>query len=480
MAKNNFDSEIKDIMSNWKEDYNSDHWDNLNAKLDNEFGPDDTSDFDHEFDQSIIEKIKGQQVPFESKNWEILEKKLDQERFVKKRVINVAILQFIIVFLLLLTLWNWKGAAIVQDHQERKAQETAMLFAFDQKQESFYNQFATDLSEHRIQSEANFENQYWISQLDEIDFYPGITRPNAESLKKLVINNSLLIKEEDQNSIITNEDLDLAKEDTEKLLAFDPIETLSTSPIHNTEVQKLSENVLINFTQKKKKFDFALGGSFSPDLYVIRSPDDPIYENSGHYSETYGLSGGLIFTARKKALEIETGLLYSSVRYQPREIKEIYESAGRAYETSLQDIFFNVISAPLHFKRHISIGKNSSFYAFGGGSFHAIINSNFDIHNAVIEPLSPTAESAFHEPDLSRKDFEPGILEGGSIFDNTYLTVDLGIGFQQMVANRLSFYVQPTLYAQYSDGIGPNEDKLHKLSVYLGAKYNLNKKRRKI
>jgi len=42
------------------------------------------------------------------------------------------------------------------------------------------------------------------------------------------------------------------------------------------------------------------------------------------------------------------------------------------------------------------------------------------------------------------------------------------------VAPKFSLFVQPTLHTQLTQGIGPNEDSLHKLSLFVGGKYNLN------
>lgn len=492
MANNNFEKDLKSKLSDWKVDYDPSSWDQMNAHLDEALGVDETSQVDNEFDQNLIEKLEGHQTPYKSADWENLSNKLDKEDSIQRRIIKIAALQFVVVFLVFLSLWNWKGAEMVHIHKEKQAQKTALSFAFAQQQENFYQQFLTDL-----EARNNFAST--TAPLLEFAKIANRIKNETSKISNLeledqtieLLQNALVInkqsqpmamqfsKEEDilevNNSMVTADaKIDLTVVD----LSIENIEALAnvTPNIdYENEVLKEPKFVLLNIEPEKKKTEFSVGGLFSPDLYVIRSPEDPVYHYSGHYSDSYGLSGGISFSARKKSLELESGILYSSVSYKPREIPEFYASEGRAYETYLNDILFNVISVPLQLKKHFNIGKSSTFYALAGTSFNGIINSNFDIHLEQLEILDPLTEGfAENKPQLDKKDFDPGLFEGGSIFDNAFVTADLGIGFQQLVSNKFSFYVQPTLHTQFTNGIGPNNDKLHKLSVYLGAKYHFN------
>jgi len=491
MANNNFDKHIKDQLSKMKEEYDSSSWDSMNSRLDEVFGAEETSKLDNEFDQNIYEKLDGHQLEFQSADWEKLSEKLDEEKSVRRRIINIALLQFVVVFLVFLSLWNWKGAEIVHEHKERQAEKSALQFAFAQQQENFYNQFLLDLESKRSLSTKK-------TPLLGIDMIISKARLSAaktisiDDIEQSTLNLLRSARDFDRQSMILAVDASVPETEGQFVLASDKKSEINTyqeidklSPLAKLDQELDYDNaldlnrpksMLLHLEKDKNKLILSLGAAFSPDLYVIRSPTDPVYHHSGHYSDSFGLSGGVTFSARRKSLELESGILYSSVSYKPREVIEPFQSNGRAYETSLEDILFNVVSVPMQLKKHINIGKNSSFYTVAGASFHAIINSNFDIHLEQIDVLEPLTEGSFNnKPELDKKDFDPGIFEGGSLFDNAFATADLGIGFEQLVANKFSFYVQPTLHTQWTNGIGPNKDKLHKLSVYLGAKYHFNR-----
>jgi len=459
-------------------------WAALSSKIDSEISTDQTSLEQSNFDQQIFSKLGGQQTNYLPESWNILEEKLDENEVLRKRLLLAGFLQFIAVFLILLSLWNWKGAEYIHDIKVRHQEEAQLEYAFDQMKESFYEQFFIDLnSRNTLLSQVSIVKDLPttvktkdVEQIEEINLASTTQSTQDGGLVERAddisfIQHSQTAVLHTSNQAITNE----FNEDTDRTVSS--LKTLQAKDIAllNLERAAPEKNPTLFFEQKKKKFITTLGIVFSPDVYLIRSPEDPIYPSPSYFTDSFGKSGGVTFSATHKDLEVETGILYSTVSYSPREINETYSSQGRFYETSLQNILFNVVTLPIQIKNHINIGKKSSFYFHAGASFNTIINSNFNIKNiAIAAPLNPLAPTGVNEPLLDQKVFEPGILEGGNIFDNAFATVDIGIGFQQMVVDRLSFYVQPSLSTQFSSGIGPNEDKLHKLSLNLGAKYQLN------
>jgi hypothetical protein len=472
-------------------DYDPSSWEALNDKLDTELGITEDAALeqtDSAFDQEIKDKLENAQQPYDADSWDVLSDKLDKDEDLRHRILRIGFMQIIAVLLLILSLWNWKGAEMVQQKKQQAEEKTEILFAFLQLHEDFYKQFSSELDQPRSLVEMN-QSIFPLNKVQSRTKYSEsiVSTGNVSSIETFTM--ALLGESSGATESTIDESLLIKTNSSEASSGLTPIakKQEKSAPIAALELdQKLlpeipreaepNEQLLLDFKlEEDSRIERSITGVFSPDLYLIRSADDPIYPLPSYFTDSYGLSGGALFNIKKNDLEVETGVLYSSVSYTPRHISERYSSRGEFFETSLNTIFFNTISIPLRFKYHWDVGQSSTFYTILGSSFNAVINSNFDIQNTIIAaPLNELAQLTPNRPRLEQKDFDPGIFEGGDIFDNAFFTADVGIGFEQRVANRLSLYVQPVLSTQFSAGIGPNDDKLHRASIFLGAKYHLN------
>ena len=496
MADKNFDKNIRELLQDTPMDYDPSSWSVMSDKLDLELGADipdaltESEESTEQFDQLLKDKLENATQEFDQTSWGDLAEKIEKDEELRSRILRVGVIQCLVALLLFLSLWNWKGAELVQEKKNQQSAETEMQFAFVQMHENFYQQFTSDLASARI---SLYDLSFPIIELEKIIFRsPSPTTPSISALPSY--DRTLLAKEAkiplihlilDQGGVEVNEQYRFAaissmaentKEESTADIHIEELDQIQSLLLSADEtILKHEKTVLIELeSQKKKNVEKAITAVFSPDLYLIRSSDDPIYPLPSYFTDSYGMTGGALVSLKSNSMEVETGLLYSSVSYRPRQITEQYSSRGQFFETSLNDILFNVVSLPIQFKWHFNVGSGSSFYALAGSSFNMIINSNFSIHNAPIAtPINGLADLKENKPLLEEKDFEPGLLEGGDIFDNTFVTADLGIGFQQRVAKRFSFFIQPTLSTQFSRGIGPNQDKLHRASLFLGAKYHL-------
>lgn len=494
MADKNFDKNIRELLQDTPMDYDPSSWSAMSDKLDLELGGDtpdalSESESTDQFDQLLKDKLENATQEFDQTSWGDLAEKIEKDEELRGRILRVGIIQCLVALLLLLSLWNWKGAEIVQEKKNEQLAETEMQFAFIQMHENFYQQFTTDLQLGRV---SLYDLTFPVIELDKIRFRPiAIYAPSTSTSTPSPVQNTLVKGAPLMPYIQSQLDASENQYSSEYSFKASPLYDLRPSKLEIAQVNqkevlipidkvllKHEKTILIDFEPEEKEevlVEKGITAVFSPDLYLIRSSDDPIYPLPSYFTDSYGLSGGAMFSLKSNSLEMETGLIYSSVSYRPRQITEQYSSRGQYFETSLNNIFFNVISLPFQFKWHFDLGSNSSFYALAGSSFNMIINSNFNINNTVIAtPINGLADLKENKPLLEEKDFDPGIFEGGDIFDNAFLTADLGFGFQQRVAKRFSFFVQPTLSTQFSRGIGPNQDKLHRASLYLGAKYHLN------
>jgi len=517
MSDNNFDKHIKDQIDGFQLDFDKSNWESLNTRLNEEFGEETTDVDDLSFDKEIADKLSYQEVPYNASHWAKLLERLELEDNLKNRLLSLRVMEVTAVLLFILAMWNWKGAEFIQKHQDNHAAKIPVASIIDtetiqdenpvaiaelipsssnesdnslietSKKEEPSNSSAVEnkavINEEsaisNIAFEGNYEVNSFISESSSPSTLVSIDQ-NIQAISNATLVNPLSSKRKtDAFNTSVLEDthqssLNAQHREQAEIASFATI--VNDQYVINSENHNLNEMlVLIDIEKPVNKMILTAGIIGSADAYLIRSPDDPFYEFPSYTTDSKGLTGGLTIAIRTKSAEIETGIMYSSVEYAPRLIEEKYSSLGKYYSTALEDILFNYVTIPINFKMHFNVTSNSSFYIQVGSSFNTIINSNFNITTTEIAaPLNPVADPFLNEPDVNRRPQVPGALEGGSLLDNTFITADLGIGFQQKVASKVNLFVQPTLQTNFSSGVGPNNDKLHKISLFAGAKYDLN------
>ncbi len=209
------------------------------------------------------------------------------------------------------------------------------------------------------------------------------------------------------------------------------------------------------------------------DNNLVYSSFDKFYNVSGYETTALGLSGGLGIVKEFDRFEVETGLSYSTKSYVPEIINETYRSDDGYHRTSLQRIFFNVISVPLNLNLKYFEGERFNLYSTVGLSANLVINSHYDIEDNIIPfPTSPAITPT--NAVLEDKPFERGLLEGGSLLDNAYLSMNFGAGVNYNLSDR----VELSLFSLYQGnifnaGIGPNEDRINSISLGLGTRVRI-------
>ncbi len=82
------------------------------------------------------------------------------------------------------------------------------------------------------------------------------------------------------------------------------------------------------------------------------------------------------------------------------------------------------------------------------------------------EPLVPSK--------TSQKRYADGFFEGGSFAENSYFTVDLGVGIERHLNERASLFFEPVYqHNPFRKSLGPNQDRINTLSLSTGIRVNL-------
>ena len=101
-----------------------------------------------------------------------------------------------------------------------------------------------------------------------------------------------------------------------------------------------------------------------------------------------------------------------------------------------------------------------------------IRDSHYNVTTTPVGTPSPRPSSSnTRSPNIPETSKYDGLFEGGNLVDNRFYTANIGLGLERYLTPRWSVFVQPVYQYQFiKDGIGPNNDRFHTMSIQLGAK----------
>ncbi|RMD73244.1 MAG: hypothetical protein D6818_05030, partial [Bacteroidetes bacterium] len=217
------------------------------------------------------------------------------------------------------------------------------------------------------------------------------------------------------------------------------------------------------------------------DVNFVVSPYDPVFGTPSDTTLAVGYGGGLMVAVQRNRWEWETGLLYTFKRYTPNTPRQLLGSLEYLVEENFDGIQLDILQVPLHVRHNIWWHPNWSFWMHAGASAHLVLNPYYDIRHREVTPLLATIPSSEKDPGevleqsrLREKEFPIGLLQGGSLHDNSWLTLNLGLGVERHFTDRLSLMAQPAIqYDLTTRGFGPNADRLHALSLWMGLRWRV-------
>jgi hypothetical protein len=519
MKTDNFDHIIKEKLESLVDpDMSKFAWEDFSKRLDSELGPAYEETINDRLDAEVQSKMKQYSVSFQSSHWQILKDQLERQAE-NLRALYVSKTFEVIIFALLLV-------TFAHNIKIYPSQPEDFLLAKAIPTE--------EIQQPSVSENNTSNNKEYVSTSEETNV--GIentikenTQNNLKDISPLA--SEFLITSEATNRTFTQSlQADLTKNTTEIVLHAIPLNvnhlksktlitedtnikssSIAATYLANVDLQvknkkqyisKLPSLNLVTPLDKLKAIDAELVKSndlvsedissiliapkpirnrtfisiyASGDQNLVNTPFDQVYKLESKILDSPGVSVGanLDYLMMDK-FELGVGLAYSSVNYQPQLVEERYGSLEEGiYDTSLNNIYFNIVALPVNFKFHIAQADNWSFYSFLGASVNAIVSSQFTVNTS-----SPTG-SRFPSPTfigskLETKDFTEGIFQGGSIQENIFYAYTFGIGYQREIAKDINLFSSLS-YQQHAldTGVGPNEDRLNKLSLGLGIKYRL-------
>lgn len=451
-------------------------------------------------DAIAYEHLKNMQPAYNHEHWEMMSARLDEEYAYRQKVFITKLFEVAIVLLLVWTAFNY--------FPNKKT--TPDLRPIVNSNQNNTNDLSTDLNNQsslEIEPVASFEkttpaanpaNENVESETPSL-----IVTSNPVNKNKIVatptppisadkISSSPFLNNVNSISLLENNQQKTAAFALEKTLALNeneilrekliiqisPLPALMNSFLEMDEVKK--DRFSLTQLIKKKKLRthevfFSMYGS--TDINFVNSD---FYNNNERAWDVYqryryGYGGGFALGFQLKRFLLETGVSYNFISYQQREEANIIGSFASGYvEEQWNDAELNMIQVPLNIQYSFLVKRKWRIYSLTGVSINMALQNNFnfqleDQENTASRSISLNESEIANEASLYK-----GILEGGGLRENSYLTANLGFGVERKFTYRWSLFLQPIYRRHFLiDGIGPNEDRIHSSSLRFGAKVKI-------
>jgi hypothetical protein len=312
--------------------------------------------------------------------------------------------------------------------------------------------------------ENNIQNKRYNNQLDRI-FSNLSENQSNEEVNKLRPKKGLLEVEPIQSSspIV----LKMSPVSLESFPEISQIPTLASRHIP-ISTRKIYINNILDFGKWHLTLLTGLDGDnvFTPAYPRFKVPET--IRNSS------GFRVGFLLSEGAKRLETGFGFIYAHKEYNAPSVTFIQGSLRDGYTTEqLQKIQLNLLQIPVFTRYNIVHKENWRLYASLGATAQVTLSANYFI---VHPGFFPSSVALTGKTNSVYQNLEEGLMQGGTLIDNVYLSMDIGIGAEKMISPRTSLFAQSSYQSfvgHVSKGIGPYNDRISTVSFQSGVRINL-------
>ena len=312
--------------------------------------------------------------------------------------------------------------------------------------------------------ENNIQNKRYNNQLDRIISNLSENQSNEE-VNKLRPKKGLLEVEPIQSSspIV----LKMLPVSLESFPEISQIPTLASRHIP-ISTRKIYINNILDFGKWHLTLLTGLDGDnvFTPAYPRFKVPET-IRNSSGFHL-------GFLLSEGAKRLETGFGFIYAHKEYNAPSVTFIQGSLRDGYTTEqLQKIQLNLLQIPVFTRYNIVHKENWRLYASLGATAQVTLSANYFI---VHPGFFPSSVALTGKTNSVYQNLEEGLMQGGTLIDNVYLSMDIGVGAEKMISPRTSLFAQSSYQSfvgHVSKGIGPYNDRISTVSFQSGVRINL-------
>lgn len=429
---------------------------------------------EHAFDQAIKQKLEPFQVSNSSSQWHVLREKLEKQALVRSEMLRIKVLEAALFALIFITLWQ------LQPGSSPDQQSTLPIASLHD------DVLATDKSATGDLDVTNTDNPLPPSHQDQLVQEPlsatASTFPVTQT--SLSENMALLMPLLPNTNNFSPQSFQTLAQDqlnpgesSSTLGLVRPIALLPTSPFAMLTVdpQSLQSMTIEQESSVRHRVSMAIHG----DLNYVMTPYDQLLINRGYDQLVSGYGGWIGYAWEGPKWALRTTIAYHRKYYLPKPYTEVFDGDfERGYfSETLRDIELNLMSLSIQAQRTISRRNRWHTYGLMGGTGHLAFQANYDRKQSYAPGTDPQG-GEIPEPlvpsKTSQKKYADGFFEGGSFAENSYFTLDLGIGIERYLNDRTSLFLEPVYqHNPFQKSLGPNRDRINTLSISTGVRVNL-------
>jgi len=206
----------------------------------------------------------------------------------------------------------------------------------------------------------------------------------------------------------------------------------------------------------------------------VFTPAYPRFKVPETIRNSSGFHLGFLLSEGAKRLETGFGFIFAHKEYNAPSVTFIQGSLRDGYTTEqLQKIQLNLLQIPVFTRYNIVHKENWRLYASLGATAQVTLSANYFI---VHPGFFPSSVALTGKTNSVYQNLEEGLMQGGTLIDNVYLSMDIGVGAEKMISPRTSLFAQSSYQSfvgHVSKGIGPYNDRISTVSFQSGVRINL-------
>ncbi len=459
MRNDRLDDKIKELLNNTQEDYDTSSWDKLSQRLDNDSDLIDASSED--FIPIIKEKLENQKASVPEEHWSMMSSELDYIEERRRRLYIVKFLEAAIILLLVFTYFHytWYGPAVEMD----------MAYIEDIKTSS---EDPTKVSAMLGFSDVQRDKELTIG-LDKVvtSLRPLIAPPSTigglELQLDMTVSPASLAEQYTSTvkvSPLEDINVDRLRSSAKAVISLD-IEPLNVDPELPYLVMAETEDTKVYTDQ-----GWSIGLPISYDVNFINTNLNLGYLSNQIESGLGGRSYGVSLGYRLKNIEVESGLRYSEKTFVPGRLTSYTQTSEVSFlENRLDNMVIKQVEVPLLFKFYAAPVRNTSLYGMLGVGINAIAHNQYQINRTI--QTKARLSTAPTSDIVNLQELPQGLIRGGSLKDNLFVTGVIGFGIQSALTPEVNWYLQPQYQHSFTGQINQIVDRVNTLSIEGGVKF---------
>jgi hypothetical protein len=480
-------------------------WDLMEEMLDDEPMPTDDDPYllselpDEALDNTVRTALAGNKIPYKPKSWKILEAKILAEEAAELYKKHIRIAEYSILLLALLTFVRF--AFFEQDVVKSVIQEN--MPAVVASVQDFPNTNNTILKPETL-TQKTWATNTTNSNVKIFTKQPFVLLSATKGVKNTINSNNNINNNGNNNNNITQKTIAKAAETPKAIVAEKathnmlaamevlPKTTINTikNELPTTQVHVVASNPIASASvptavEGKTESDMVcaithttiqnvpaagtlrLGMVLHSDANYIKTPSvDKLFDRAfASLSAGYGI--GFTIGYQVKKLEIESGMIYAFKHNEFQSDKTITGNFQTGYVIEqLRGVEWNTVKLPLNLRYQVAKQNSWTTYAKVGSALDLVLISNYN----------KQFQGASNARTVSTLPETKGLLHGGRLDENYYMTANIGMGFEKRLSPSTVLVIEPTYHHQISNnGLGIIRDKIYTLSFNTGLKVNLSK-----